>query len=104
MQSETALPMPNSLASLLISEKERYEKIQKLKEERDYIIEKIQYRFSPEGRKQMEKLKQEAMKIKILEHALFKSAILIELGEVSPEIAAHAFHELYEELEGVKYD
>jgi len=53
MQSETTLPMSNSLASLLISEKERYKKIQKLKEEKDCLIKKIQYSFSPEGRKQM---------------------------------------------------
>ena len=101
MQSETILPMPDSLASLLISEKEQYEKIQKLKKERDYLLKKIRYRFSHEGRKQMEQMREEAMKSRILGRALFKYAILVKYGLIQIEDAARAMQELYEEL-GIK--
>jgi len=99
MHSETILPMPKSLASFIMVEKERYKKIQRLKEERAFLFKLIRNRFTPEGRERMKQCREEARRISILDHAVFGYGWMVKLELMSLEEATFILNYISKELE-----
>jgi len=99
MQPETILSMPESLASFIMVEKERYKKIQRLKEERNFLFNLIRNRFTPEGIERMEQRREEARRISILNGALFRYGWMVKLELMSLEEATFILNYISKELE-----
>jgi len=99
MQSETILPMPESLASFIMVEKERYKKIQRLKEERAFLFKLIRNRFTPEGMAKMKQRRKEIRRLSILNSALFRYGWMVKLELMSLEEATFIINYISKELE-----
>ena len=88
-------PMPPSLADFIECEERKEREIQRLKRKREILFNNIRYRLSPEGREMR-------IKIKIVNYNVFKLAVQVAIGKISPEQASHELQELFKELELTK--